>query len=302
MPRSPDDDLLDEALTFVVRMNSGERDAPTAAEWRQWAALSPRHAHAAAQAKGLWADTGALREMPEDGPNPWRGVLSGRRGRSSGGREWGWKRLEVPGEFVTATAQTKVLTLPDGSRIELSARSGLDLGGDPGRHATLRAGQAWFKIARASAPFMIDVGDIRIEVDQGVADLDMRTKEGTAVLALGQATARLLGQSAQPLAPDSVFRLWCNIPPVPLVRRAKDSFAWRDGKLVAEELPLGEIVAVLNDWHPGWIRISGEGLAELPVTAVLDLRHPEAALRSLEHGLPIRLRNPGGVVLSLGWA
>lgn len=81
--------------------------------------------------------------------------------------------------------------------------------------------------------------------------------------------------------------------------RAEDAFAWRQGRLVAEDIPLGDIIATLNDWHPGWIRIADRGLADLRVTAVLDLRRPEAALRSLQHGLPIRLRSLGGVILSL---
>lgn len=300
--QNPDEGLLDEALILLVRLHSGEPGAPGPGALDDWAARSPRHASAATAARALWSDTGTLRPMP--GPEDAAGHRPSRRVLMLGGLgllgAGGWavhSRQRVPGAITTGTAQTRDIALSDGGRITLAPRSGIDL--SAARGATLRAGQAWFDIRPGEGHFRLAAGGLRLDLDHGALDLDLRAGDGSAVLALGDSPARLPDQPGQRLDPGHIYRLTPDRAPRLLPGRAEDAFAWRQGRLVAEDIPLGDIIATLNDWHPGWIRIADRGLADLRVTAVLDLRRPEAALRSLQHGLPIRLRSLGGVILSL---
>ena len=58
--------------------------------------------------------------------------------------------------------------------------------------------------------------------------------------------------------------------------------AWRQGQLVADDLPIAEVVAQLKRYVPGLIVLRDDaGLASKRVTGVYDLRHPEAALRAV---------------------
>jgi transmembrane sensor len=292
------DALLNEALTLIVRSHSGEDAAPSAAELELWAGRSPAHAEALAEARSLWSDTGSLRPMHPTA----QGQLS-RRVMMFGGigllgvSGYAWQQKHIPGEIVTGIAETRKIALADGSHIELSTRSGIDLDRSDTHFARLRAGQAWFDINTSPAPFRLAFGEQQLQMDQGVINLDFRASG--AVAAIGAHSVSLSGADNHILNPDSVYRLAVGQKPLLLQRRAADASAWRSGKLVAEDIPLGEIIATLNDWYSGWIRLSDASLAQLPVTAVLDLRRPKAALRSLEQGLPVRLRKLGGVILSV---
>jgi transmembrane sensor len=328
----PDDDrLLDEALTLVVRMHSGEPGNSSRTDLECWERQSAHHARAASEAQALWSQTGELRLMPGDaggGLGRRVFVLGGITLLGAGG--WAWRRQMVAGRFSTGTSSTRVIDLADGSRIELSARSGIDLDDRLPRRAELRAGQAVFDIFPDASPYRILAGPIGIEANQGLFDIDMRGRDGSAILSLGSFPARTIPQpfsmaadtgplegfgrgdggklgtgvsaTGQILAAESVYRFVPGQKPQRLDQRAEDAFAWRKGKLIAEDISLGRVINTLNAWHSGWIVILDDGVAELPVTAVLDLHRPAESLRSLERGLPIRVRSLGGVVVGISWA
>jgi transmembrane sensor len=67
------------------------------------------------------------------------------------------------------------------------------------------------------------------------------------------------------------------------------ALAWQSGMYVAENRRLGDVVAALSRYHGGWIVFSHDRLKSTLVSAVLDLRTPDASLSALASGLPIRV-------------
>lgn len=75
----------------------------------------------------------------------------------------------------------------------------------------------------------------------------------------------------------------------PVVQDPAIALAWQSGMYVAENRRLGDVVAALSRYHGGWIVFSHDRLKSTLVSAVLDLRTPDASLSALASGLPIRV-------------
>ncbi len=75
----------------------------------------------------------------------------------------------------------------------------------------------------------------------------------------------------------------------PMAEDPAVALAWQSGMYVAENRRLGEVVAALSRYHEGWIVFSDDSLKSRRVSAVLDLRTPDASLAALAAGLPVRV-------------
>ncbi len=64
--------------------------------------------------------------------------------------------------------------------------------------------------------------------------------------------------------------------------------AWTRAHLVFEDEPLGEVVAELNRYHHGLIRITQPRLAALKVSGVFPLGDPIGTVDKLERSLGVR--------------
>lgn len=61
---------------------------------------------------------------------------------------------------------------------------------------------------------------------------------------------------------------------------------WQKGLLIADQLPLGELVGELARYRTGWLRCDPE-VAHLKITGVFQLSNTDAILNSLPHTLPV---------------
>ncbi|MNN55074.1 fec operon regulator FecR [compost metagenome] len=79
---------------------------------------------------------------------------------------------------------------------------------------------------------------------------------------------------------------------------AKD-LAWVNGRLVFENCPLGQVLAELRRYYPGWIISNDETLQSIAVTGNYRLDQPLDAVRSLAHITSARLLEyPALVILN----
>lgn len=65
--------------------------------------------------------------------------------------------------------------------------------------------------------------------------------------------------------------------------------AWIRGLLMADQMPLRELVAELSRYRHGHLGVSPR-IAHLPVVGVFPLRDTDAALAMLERSLPVRVQ------------
>lgn len=104
--------------------------------------------------------------------------------------------------------------------------------------------------------------------------------EGT-VEALANGTTRLVGAGLGLHIDSDGIGAMKPAPP--------DGDAWIRGILMADQMPLSELVAELSRYRSGHLGVSPE-IAGLPVVGVFPLRDPEAALAMLERSLPVRVQ------------
>ena len=283
-PAHPPRALSDEALAFIVRLNSGEAQPATLAAFTAWRRLSPDHEAAAREAEQLWGDASELHQDSRSGLiRPGAGRRSGlsRRallgaaglGIAGAGGAWLAGRLGPRADFATGTGEVRTVTLADRSRVTLNARSAIALDLTAAhRHVRLLEGQAFFQVSADPArAFEVTAGAGRLRALGTAFDVDTNRGDGSLAVSVVEHAVRVTGASELTLQPADV------------------TLAWRSGLYIAEDRPLADIIAALRPYHAGWIVTRGEGIDALRVNAVLDLRTPEASLAALAQGLPIRV-------------
>src|SRR6185312_15778715 len=144
-------------------------------EFERWLAASPSHQVAYFRAKAVWERTERLTAFKRPGNPP---SITASRARwplaasaaaiiavacVAGGAFFGLFGNSDQTTFVTALGERRVLTLADGSQIELNTSSKLRLDHSQ-REAWLDSGEAYFQIVHdAQRPFSVVVGGKRVE-------------------------------------------------------------------------------------------------------------------------------------------
>ena len=73
--------------------------------------------------------------------------------------------------------------------------------------------------------------------------------------------------------------------------------AWRRGKLIFDDKPLGEVVSILGRYYHGWIFVVDPAIRTRRVTGVFETTDPLVALRGVEKSLGLRVFTFGSLVL-----
>jgi len=140
-----------------------------------------------------------------------------------------------------------------------------------GERVSLRTGQTWVRPAPAS----------RLVVYQQASSTLVQLLEGVALVGYGQGAQVELGAgwqqrfSAQEAGPQAGL--------------SAGAAAWAQGQLVAERMPLGQLLAELDRYRPGVLRCDPR-IAQLQVSGSFSVDQPEASLDLLAEVLPVRVQ------------
>ena len=210
-----------------------------------------------------------------------------------------WLRSDVQ----TATAETRNLSLEDGSQIVIGADSAVarDFSGDRRQVALLR-GEAWFKIARdAARSFIVTAGDTTITVTGTDFGVTMTERTLSVALARGSVDIDRPGTPKQTLHPGHHLSLDRETGS-PRITKADPALmgGWRSGRLIVHGALLSDVVETIDRYYPGTITLIGRSVAKKRVTGVFNLETPEKALRSLvsPYGVSVRNLTPWTAVIS----
>lgn len=186
-------------------------------------------------------------------------------------------------DFATGTAETRTIALADGSQLTLDARSAISVRFDTEqRHVTLLEGEGWFEVSKDhTRPFVVEARGGTI------------TALGTAFeVALGQGAVRVSVAEHQVMvashgetvivAENQQTSYDTNAPPAPPSAAPRSVAAWRRGKLIFEDQPLGEVLAALSRYHHGRVYCVTAAACARPVTGVFSTDNPLQALREIE--------------------
>lgn len=318
LDRKADEAAEDAAINWLVELRSGVTDAATRQAFDTWLQADVRHRQAWSRL-GQAVDTtlGPIREgggmaigrtlnQAAAQSTKRRRLLSGALLFAGTAVGTGWMMRgspfinDWPADLYTGTARRQTFTLPDGSLLTLNARSSADIDFNRERRLVrLRQGDLVIDVVDpARLPFIVQSrhGDVRVlgsrlmvglagDVTRTLAmrdDLDITPRQ------VVDATLVRQGQAAQ-FDEQRVIRLPQAVP--------GQAAAWLDGKLLAFDQPLGEVVDALRPYRGGLLRISAQAAA-LRVTGNYSLDQPAQTLRALGETLPIHIAESAGGLLT----
>lgn len=300
--------ILDEAAAWLVRLHGDGDSEATRQACAQWRQRSPQHDQAWARAERLLQRLGSL--PPE--------LAMPALGRERVGRRRALKHLALllavaPAALTTwhaapwevwladqrtAVGEVRALALPDGSQLTLNTDSALDLRFDgQRRHLQLRQGELLLHAAADPRPLLLDVAVGRLSTPGARFSLREQGDAARLVVLEGAVRVQPLDGLAQwvPAGRQGRFdrqRLG------PLAAAEASAVAWTHGMLMADRLPLAELLAELARYHHGVLRCA-PAVAGLAVSGAYPLRDRGRALAMLAATYPVRVRRLTDLWISL---
>ncbi|APA68257.1 FecR domain-containing protein [Janthinobacterium sp. 1_2014MBL_MicDiv] len=297
------------AAQWLVRLHAGALTADEQRAFQAWRAGDPAH-EAAWQRAELVCNTlasvpPALRQAAgEAPPSPRRRALLGSLAALGVAAPTLWLASQsAPWQawragIRTVRGEIRRMNLPDGTQLVLNTDTAIDVRYDAAaRLLVLHAGEIHVGTAHDGAlparPFLVrsSNGVVRalgthFSVRQGGSLLAPRTEvsvsQGAVEVRPAQASAaaRLVDAGLQASFDDGAVS--------PLTPLAPHAGAWLQGVLIAERMPLGEVLEHVARYRYGVIRCD-PALAAMPVDGIFQLTEPDKILALLQHSLPIRM-------------
>lgn len=292
----PGDDLGDPhdvAIDWWVRRRAARLTPVEAAQFAAWLAREENRA-AFAEVETMCGELDHLESEPSR-------ARAGRRRRlrlaAAGLAATLCALWLAPADFLLAwradhrspIGETRLVTLEDGSRVHLDARSAIavDYAGAP-RRIVLLYGEAWFDVApNADRPFIVEARGARViargtSFDVALAPEGVRvavTEHSVAVASGGDET--LVGEGQETIHDGTRAA-------VPAPARIGTMASWRRGKLTFEDRTLRDVLEALGRYRLGAVYCLTPAICGKRVTGVFDAGDPELALREIEAYLGLK--------------
>ena len=301
-----------QAAEWLTTLMSGETTPAEKSAWQQWRQAHPDHERAW---KHIESASGGLRQL--DAQASRKALLQSPNSRSISRRNslqllaWvstvgitGWfgARSEyAPGfaraalaDLSTGVGERRELTLPDGSRLHMNGGSAVNIRFS-GRQRLLQMvrGEVFIATARETGlpyrPFLVETaqghaqalgtrysvrqadGNTLVAVEEGAVRLTPRHGDGNQLIRAGQGG----GMTAQQILPEHAV--------------SPDIWAWRQGLLLADAMPLRDFLNELSRYRHGLLGCD-DGVAALRISGVFPLADLDAVLLSLPDSLPVDVR------------
>ncbi|TBU85648.1 FecR family protein [Phytopseudomonas dryadis] len=297
------DNSLEQAIDWLVHLQSGEFDAGRQHELDAWCAANPRNAQTLQRLQnGLAPLTDAkLRQLPGDellkivqAPSSRRQFLrSGLALLGIGATGALLERIArvgpaLPGDLYTEIGERRTWWLQDGSRLDLNARSIASLDSHAARRLSHKQGELLLQVSRAASPFLLHCADNTLHLNQG--RFLLRQEGGRVRLITFEQGARLVSpqHNEHVLAAHRSLlfdrqRIYAEAP------SSNQEAAWLDGWLVLRNQPLSRLTDALSAYQYGLLRTS-EAAARLRISGRYPLDDVPRCLDLLANSLPVAIR------------
>ncbi len=218
---------------------------------------------------------------------------------------WSLSPGEKESVYATAVGDHELITLADGSRIDLNTNSELRIQRDANQRVVrLTKGEAFFEIQHNPVrPFVVLVAGHRV-TDIGTKFL-VREQQGRVKVAVVEGSARLESndvgttQNETVLLPGDVAL--ATTSSVTMTRKPVDTLrtelSWRHGILMFHHATLAEVAAEYNRYNQQQIVIGDASLSELTISAQLPTNDVNAFARMAKNFLGLRVQNKGDEIV-----
>lgn len=292
--------VRDEALAWFVRINSGDATLADHRELATWLAINPLHRQEYENLANVWSDADRIRDprLQLGAPVIAASALTRRLflGGAALGIAAGAFALNgipdiIASDHYTGTAELKSLTLADGSLVDLDADSALSVDFTPSaRRFVLQRGRAFFTVAKDThRPFIVEAGEGSATAlgTQFVVHMT----DDTVVVAVQESAVSVApargSNDTRIEAGESVSYQAGALSEIRKETLAMET-AWRRGKLIFEDQPLRRVIADVNRYRSGTIRIVDRSLLDLRVSGVFDISNPDGVLEAIIGTLPVK--------------
>jgi transmembrane sensor len=327
-------DRLEIASDWLLRMQAEPLTEQELAEWLQWYDADPAN-RAAFEKLRLTFD--AISGQPSEAKAAWARQLT-TRGQQKAASSWvpawishhrGWvaavatavafalgigfwdfQTLEPiqTAAFKTERAKHRLVQLPDGSRVQLGAKSQLFTNFTPqARYLVLEGGEAFFEVAKdPRRPFLVQAGSVTVRAVG--TEFNVRRVGDQTVVAVTEGvvevvqekpalvTARRSSESAPPirLAAGEQVTLGALSSEVAVKHVAANVVVgWQQGRLEFVDEPLGLVVGTINRYSPREIVITDKEANDLRFTGTVTEGRVDEWLNALPDIFPVSVQRAG---------
>lgn len=296
-------EVLEQVADWALALRYGNPDAAERAAFHDWLAQSPAHAAAWQQAQAVFQCFERLppgvgrRVLDHTDRLPDRrralGLIGGLAVAGAGALAWQqlWDRWRA--DVATAVGERRALALPDASALVLNTDSAADIAFTATeRRILLRAGEILVTTSPDPAPVArpllvgTDFGDVRaLGARFSLRRLPDRVRvsvfrDAVEIRPSRGATQRLEAGAQADFAADGVRP----------ARRVDDSAAiWEQGMLLAQDMPLAEVLAEMARHRHGLLRCDPR-VAAIRVSGAISLSDTDGGLDLLAQTLPVRIQ------------
>lgn len=317
-------DVLEQAIDWLVRLDSGMAAEADRAACEAWRSRSPLHERAWQQLQAVEEDFRAVpapsghvayRALAASGG---RGTVAARRralkalafgGAGLAGffvaRQLPWDRYMA--DHATARGERFGQVLADGTRLFLNTDTAVDVRFTADeRLLLLRRGEILIQTGPDTAsprhrPLRVVTSHARFEA-LGTRFV-VRERERVSHLAVTQGAVAVhpafrSGERLVVAAGEAARVSAAGIERVAADARTHDEAAWVDGALVVRGMRLDDLVVEVARYHSGWLHCD-PAVAGLRVSGVFQLDRPAQILEALRRSLPVRVEQRFGYWITL---
>ena len=342
IPEEIPEAIMEDAARWMALLDSGRCNEADRLSFARWLDEDSQHRWAFQELSEVWArlrtladvkpllDQPMVRRLPVSRPSPPVAEAA------QGSRQGDWSALAAsalvvlgvllhmamgtPTErFSTGTGELRDVTLADGSRVELNARTTMDVEIDrEARRVRLASGDAVFHVARSARPFVVstDRGSVaalgtsfaveqedggmevsvlegRVSVTAAAAELPLTEYDGK--VDFGQRTDTTVLDPGQRLDLSAEHRRQETVAPEELSRE----LAWRDGYVVYDQEPLRAVVGDMRRYAKVNIHVADERLQDIRISGRFPIGDVSGLLAQLsdQDGVFVDQAGPRWVVL-----
>jgi transmembrane sensor len=320
----PLDAVYEEAAAWVLRLAGRDEDSALRETFEAWRDASPDHARAFADAQASWTllqDEAASPELlarrrdalgraRRAGRRRWNGAPDRRMlaaGLAAGlaaaiavplGAFW-WIRTRPPAPelFETGHGEQRTIVLSDGSRMSLDALTRVRVAytGDL-RSIDLVAGRANFEVAKDIArPMKVHAAGRTVTALGTVFCVEQQAHGVVVSLVEGRVAVSGAGAAPIEMSPRQQLTVADGAQPSLRIVDPEQALAWREGKLIFDDEPLGLAAARMNNYGAPVLVVDASAQS-LRISGVFRAGDTGAFVEALELYFPITAEQAGGSI------
>lgn len=301
------DAITDAAAHWCMRLHAGDCTTTERQAFAQWHAAHPLHAFEYAAMLEVWdvADHLPRHEATPPVPLPSRARAPLNRYAVAAAiclfalplaAFTGWEAGWLPSSYKTFEASNDLrhVTLDDGSQVELNLGTQLVYSNyKDQRRVTLKKGEAFFKVSHdPQHPFIVRAGDGQVRVT-GTQFNVWKYEDHVRVMLL-EGSVLITSDPAHSglrLSPgmQASYNRGDAVPQVRPIAASDTALAWRDGKLILDNLALAEALPLINRYLSKPVMLADASTGAIRIGGIYNINEVSSLIPSLPKVLPVYL-------------